>query len=153
MQESKALARLGLGTAITVLARGYLPLGGLSGQLAVPAMYAHFINVGQAAAALLEFPCGAVLVDAGSPYDATQAHLINYLNKFFNRRSDINRTFNAVISRPQFAILEMLRPVLTSPRSTPLTIQEVARARHFQDYTTTSVSMPRAGMATLQCGR
>jgi hypothetical protein len=29
-------------------------------------MYAHYINVGQAAAVLLEFPCGAIMIDAGA---------------------------------------------------------------------------------------
>ena len=29
-------------------------------------MIAHFINVGQADATLLEFPCGAILIDAGA---------------------------------------------------------------------------------------
>jgi len=97
MQESKALARLGLGMTITFFALVYLPLGGLNWQPEVPAMYAHFINVGQADATLPEFPCGAVLIDAGSQDDATQAHLIDYLNKFFNRRSDLNRTLKSVI--------------------------------------------------------
>ena len=71
-------------------------------------MVAHFIDVDQGAAALLEFPCGAVLIDAGGfgppfvppnrPSDAGPIgdHLIDYLNRFFARRTDLNRTLSAV---------------------------------------------------------
>ena len=38
--------------------------GGLAAQ--GPVMKAHFIDVGQANATLLEFQCGVVLIDAGS---------------------------------------------------------------------------------------
>jgi competence protein ComEC len=55
-------------------------------------MYAHYINVGQAAAVLLEFPCGAVLIDAGAQDDNYQKELLNFLNLFFVRRKDLNRT-------------------------------------------------------------
>src|SRR5258708_731955 len=49
----------------------------LSGELfgASPKMRAHFINVGQAASALLEFPCGAVLIDAGAQDKDFAQHL------------------------------------------------------------------------------
>lgn len=60
-------------------------------------MYAHFINVGQADATLLEFPCGAVLIDAGSQDDEYTEALVNYLNEFFRARSDLNRTINTVL--------------------------------------------------------
>ncbi|MFO1499401.1 MAG: MBL fold metallo-hydrolase [Verrucomicrobiota bacterium] len=60
-----------------------------------PAMFAHFIDVGQAQAILLEFPCGAVLIDAGTQNgDATK--LISYLNHFFARRADLDRTLQAL---------------------------------------------------------
>jgi len=36
-------------------------------------MMAHFIDVGQANATLLEFPCGVVLVDAGRVAGAESA--------------------------------------------------------------------------------
>jgi len=110
MLESKALARLNLCVAITVFALLYAPLGGLNWQPAGTEMYAHFINVGQADATLLEFPCGAVLVDAGSQDDATH---------------------------PRRAILEMLRAVLATSRSAPITIHAATGAWRFQDYTVT----------------
>ena len=36
-----------------------------SAQIANDVMYAHFIDVGQGDATLLEFSCGAILIDAG----------------------------------------------------------------------------------------
>lgn len=60
-------------------------------------MYAHYINVGQAAAVLLEFPCGAVLIDAGAQDDNYQKNLIDYLGKFFQRRKDLNNTLALVM--------------------------------------------------------
>ncbi len=56
------------------------------------AMRAHFINVGQADSILLEFPCGAVLIDAGAQGEKHKEHLIEYLDSFFTKRTDLNRT-------------------------------------------------------------
>lgn len=60
-------------------------------------MTAHFINVGQADSTLLEFPCGAILIDAGVEKNKKPEHLIEYLNKFFNKRPELNRTLESVI--------------------------------------------------------
>src|SRR5437868_5347455 len=60
-------------------------------------MYAHYINVGQAAAVLLEFPCGAVLIDAGAQDDSYQKQLIGYLGNFFARRRDLDSTLALVM--------------------------------------------------------
>ncbi len=67
---------------------------------------AHFIDVGQGAATLLEFPCAAVLIDAGaeqSPalaaqpaFDGTQA-LLKYLDAFFERRGDLKATLHTLV--------------------------------------------------------
>ncbi|HVU95438.1 MAG TPA: hypothetical protein VHE34_09445 [Puia sp.] len=60
-------------------------------------MYAHYINVGQAAAVLLEFPCGAVLIDAGAQDDNYHKALIDYLGHFFQRRKDLDSTLALVM--------------------------------------------------------
>ncbi len=63
-------------------------------------MVAHFINVGQGDATLLEFQCGAVLIDTGG--ENTQRtlgreRLRDYLEAFFARRADLARTLNLVV--------------------------------------------------------
>ena len=61
-----------------------------------PKMYAHFINVGQGDATLLEFPCGAILIDTGAQDNDCVDEMIEYLNDFFNRRTDLDRAFESV---------------------------------------------------------
>ena len=61
------------------------------------AMVAHFINVGQANATLLEFACGAVLIDAGAQEQAQVNTLLSYLEDFFARRPDLQRTLDSII--------------------------------------------------------
>jgi len=62
-----------------------------------PKMYAHFINVGQADTALLEFPCGAILIDAGVQNNEYRDKLMRYLTKFFEkRRPDLQKTLKAI---------------------------------------------------------
>ncbi len=60
-------------------------------------MYVHYINVGQANAALLEFPCGAVLIDAGAQDKETTQYLVDYLNDFFAKRKDLHKTLDLVM--------------------------------------------------------
>lgn len=60
-------------------------------------MVAHFIDVGQANATLLEFSCGAVLVDAGAQEAAAIPLLTGYLEEFFTRRADLERTLAAIV--------------------------------------------------------
>lgn len=62
-----------------------------AGQMAV-----HYIDVDQGASALLEFPCGAILIDAGGRGTAASDHLIEYLDRFFARRSDLNRRLSGI---------------------------------------------------------
>ncbi|SEM83597.1 Metal-dependent hydrolase, beta-lactamase superfamily II [Mucilaginibacter gossypiicola] len=66
------------------------------GQLPADKMYAHIIDVGQGMAVLMEFPQGAVLIDAGAAPDH-EVTLINYLRAFFQRRTDLNNTLNGII--------------------------------------------------------
>jgi len=60
-------------------------------------MYVHYINVGQGDASLLEFPCGAILIDAGAQSNEYVDSLLIYLDDFFEKRNDLNRTFESVI--------------------------------------------------------
>src|SRR5688572_3932221 len=62
-----------------------------------PVMVIHCIDVGQADATLLEFPCGVILIDAGAQDDDAVAYLLNYLERFFMGRPDLNRTIEAVV--------------------------------------------------------
>ncbi len=55
-------------------------------------MRIHCINVGQGSATLLEFKCGAVLIDSGADSEEKVQHLVNYLDWFFNLRPDLNKT-------------------------------------------------------------
>ena len=74
------------------------------GTVDADTMRLHVIDVGQGTAALLEFPCGAVLVDTGGE-DNDQFHaeeaLLAYLDRFFDRRSDLKKTLALLaISHP-----------------------------------------------------
>jgi beta-lactamase superfamily II metal-dependent hydrolase len=60
----------------------------------------HLIDVGQGAATLLEFPCGAALIDTGGENVGdfkTNEHFLPYLNDFFARRTDLGRTLALVV--------------------------------------------------------
>ncbi len=60
----------------------------------------HFIDAGQALAMVLEFPCGAVLVDTGAEHNPSfdgVERLRLYLDRFFERRTDLDRTFALVV--------------------------------------------------------
>src|SRR5688572_31717953 len=60
-------------------------------------MMAHFIDVGQAHSTLLEFSCGAILIDAGAQDDANEQTPIGYLETFLDRRTDLNRTLDSIL--------------------------------------------------------
>ncbi|MCG3195744.1 MAG: hypothetical protein GHCLOJNM_00211 [bacterium] len=65
---------------------------------AEPEMRVHFIDVGQGDSMLVEFPCGAVLVDTGGQDAAATEQLIDYLTEFFKRRADLENTLDSVIT-------------------------------------------------------
>ncbi len=59
----------------------------------------HVIDIGQGSATLFEFPCAAVLIDTGGESTAhfdSVKHLREYLDRFFARRTDLNRTLASV---------------------------------------------------------
>lgn len=66
----------------------------------IPVMRVHVIDVGQGAATLLEFPCAAVLIDTGGEdprsFDSSAA-LVAYLDRFFLRRPDLDRTLASLV--------------------------------------------------------
>ncbi|MCC8361903.1 MBL fold metallo-hydrolase [Lysobacter sp. A6] len=59
-------------------------------------MALHFIDVGQGDAALLEFPCGTALVDAGGE-DSDNARFAAYLDAFFDARPERQRFVDVVV--------------------------------------------------------
>ena len=67
-----------------------------SAQSDGPVMRAHFLDMGQADATLLEFPCGAVLIDAGAQSADQVQRLTDHLQAFFARRPDLDETLDAV---------------------------------------------------------
>ena len=67
-----------------------------SPELTGDIMRVHFIDMEQGDAALLEFTCGAVLIDAGGQNDDTTERLVRYLSDFFERRDDLGNTLNTI---------------------------------------------------------
>lgn len=63
-------------------------------------MNAHFIDVGQGSSILLEFACGAALIDTGGEkndqFDST-SRLQDYLDDFFQRRGDLKSRLSMVV--------------------------------------------------------
>ncbi len=79
-----------------------------------PVMYAHFINVGQADCALLEFPCGAIMIDAGAEVAGYTDDLLAYLEEFFDRRDDLNRTIDCLyVTHPHRDHTRALREIVS----------------------------------------
>jgi hypothetical protein len=78
---------------------------------------AHFIDVGQAEAILVEMKTAAILIDTGGedtiPADRDSKHLLDYLDKFFANRQDLNKTlYSIIITHPHIDHTRLLIDVL-----------------------------------------
>lgn len=78
------------------------PAALVAGSIPSPAlkpdwMVAHYINVGQGNATLLEFSCGVALIDTGGQGQPSRGQLLDYLNKVFARRADLSRKIALVV--------------------------------------------------------
>ena len=59
-------------------------------------MVVHYLDMDQGNAAIVEFPCAAVLIDVGGRDPVATGRLTTYLDAFFARRTDLGRKFAAV---------------------------------------------------------
>lgn len=76
----------------------------------------HYINVDQGGSALLEFPCGAILIDTGGRGRAAGDHLLDYLERFFDRRWDLHRRLDAIfITHPHLDHNAYLKRIVGEP--------------------------------------
>ncbi len=86
---------------------------------APPKMRVHLIDVGQGAATLIEFSCGAILIDTGGEenrrVDSTR-NLIEYLRAFFKSRPDLNDTLD---------LLVLTHPHIDHTRAAPVVLGEL----------------------------
>ncbi|HYD83752.1 MAG TPA: MBL fold metallo-hydrolase [Opitutus sp.] len=68
---------------------------------AAPAMFAHFVYVGQGAGAILEFPCGVAVIDTGGQYtgDPDGGESFNtYLDGFFAAHPQYQNTIDVLFT-------------------------------------------------------
>ena len=65
-----------------------------------PVMKAHFIDVGQANATLLEFKCGVVLIDAAAQDDEHVDGLVEFSTSVFDARTELDSTLELVLPSP-----------------------------------------------------
>jgi competence protein ComEC len=96
-----------------------------SATVARAQMSAHYINVGQAESILLEFKTAAVLIDAGGEDtgdNRDRDHLIDYLNAFFSRRTDLRDSagrrviYSLIVSHPHIDHTRHLMAIMNNFR-------------------------------------
>jgi competence protein ComEC len=97
MTKLRFLSFLGIAVLLTVC-----PLGSHAVAPRIPShpVRIHYVNVGQADAILLEFDKFTVMIDAGGEATDDQhedTELVDYLNKVFANRPDLNRTIDTII--------------------------------------------------------
>jgi competence protein ComEC len=84
-----------------------------------PKMRVHLIDIGQGAATLVEFSCGAILIDTGGEehrrFDSTK-NLMEYLKAFFASRPDLKDTL---------ALLVLTHPHVDHTRAAPIVLGEL----------------------------
>lgn len=69
------------------------------GTLGPDEMRAHFVNVGQGDATILEFACGLMLVDAGRGRDGIPDDVLtDYLRRLFAERPDLSPAITTIIA-------------------------------------------------------
>jgi competence protein ComEC len=99
------------------------------------AMHIHLIDVGQGAATLIEFSCGAVLVDTGGESNRmfdSEKQLIRYLDRFFKIRPNLHNTL---------ALLVLTHPHIDHTRSA----MAVFRRYHVQNVVTDGLMTSSGG--------
>lgn len=92
----------------------------------------HFVNVGQGAGAILEFPCATAVIDTGGEYAKGPGTVKGgemfeaYLDKFFRERPTRNRTIDVLFtSHPHEDHLAGLRAIMAQSGSAGYTVRNV----------------------------
>lgn len=102
-------------------------------------MRIHLIDVGQGAATLVEFSCGAVLVDTGGESNDrfdSEARLLRYLDRFFRVRPHLHNTL---------AVLVLTHPHIDHTRSAMAVFHRYKVENVVTDGLTTSSGGEQAG--------
>ena len=100
-----------------IFALSYFLLGNIPARSQVAV---HYINVGQAAAALLEFDSGLIMIDAGGEdtsdhpsAEVYRKHLVDYITKVFAEHPTWNNTIEGlIISHPHIDHTMLIMDVL-----------------------------------------
>ncbi len=112
----------------------------------LPKMRAHFINVGQGSALLLEFPCAAALFDTGGEINKefnSNARLKKYLTRFYADRPDLKHEIKLlVVTHPHADHVAGIFPVLLA-KGAPYHIRNVVTNGQDNEQESGGVAMAR----------